>query len=61
MSAKSPAYWAVHKKILQKSLDELDLDMRDRILKNSESLDAIRFNDRVNMKVKKELDLKLDR
>jgi len=60
MNTKSPAYWAIHKGVVQDLLDELDSDIQDLVLKNPESLESIRFNEKVDSEVKRKLDLKLD-
>ncbi len=60
MNTKSPAYWATHKNVVQDLLDELDSDIQDLVLKNPESLESIRFNEKVDAEVKRRLDLKLD-
>ncbi len=60
MNTKSPTYWATHKNVVQDLLDELDSDIQDLVLKNPESLESIRFNEKVDAEVKRRLDLKLD-
>jgi hypothetical protein len=56
MSIKAPAYWPVHKEVYQDLLDELDEEVRDIVLKDSNSLESVNFNKKVNEEVERRIE-----